>query len=96
MPVGGLVGVGLAQTQPVPDTYISTGVISNFSTPYNPAPYGSVATLVTSNTSSLPTYAGMRYELYRDATGKPAYAGIATVKTIIFIRIGFLDLLMAR
>ena len=82
--LGGLVGVGLAQTQPVPDTYFSTGIISNFSTPYNPAPYGAAGTLVTGNTATLPTYVGMRYELYRDAKGQPAYAGLATAKVIVF------------
>lgn len=83
--LGGLiVGVGKAQTQPLPDTYFSTGMITNFSTPYHPAPYGAVGTLVTSSTATLPTYVGMRYELYRDAKGQPAYAGLATAKVIVF------------
>lgn len=68
--------------QPPPDTVLSTGVISNFSAAYHPAPYVAAGTLVT--TGPLPIYAGMRYELYVDDAGKPAYAGLAFAKVIIY------------
>jgi hypothetical protein len=69
---------------PVPNTYVSTGFVSNYSAPYHPAPFGSYGMLVNSNTSSFPTYLGFSYELYLDATGKPAYGGLATIRTIIW------------
>jgi len=73
-----------AQSQPVPDTFISTGAISNYSSPYHVAPYAAAGTLINGTSSALPTYAGMRYELYMDASGKPAYAGLASVKVIAY------------
>ena len=87
-------GVGKAQTQPVPDTYISTGVISNFTTPYNIAPYGAAATLITPSSGPLPTYAGMRYELYRDAKGNLLMQDWLLLRLLYSIRIGFFCLLM--
>lgn len=71
-------------TQPVPNTYVSTGLVSNYSSPYSIAPYMAAGTLVTSGTATFPTYAGIRYEFYRDATGKPAYAGLASVKMVFY------------
>jgi hypothetical protein len=80
-----IAGAGLARAQqPVPDTFVSTGVVTNYQIPYHPAPYMAAGTLVNSSESQFPTYAGMRYELYVDATGKPAYAGMATVKVVMF------------
>lgn len=71
-------------SQPVPNTYISTGGVSNYSAPYSIAPYMAAGVLVTPAASTFPTYAGIRYEFYRDATGKPAYAGLASVKMIFY------------
>lgn len=80
-----LLAAGTARAQqPVPDTFVSTGVVTNYQIPYHPAPYMAAGTLLNSSASGFPTYAGMRYELYRDDTGKPAYAGMATVKVIIY------------
>lgn len=70
--------------QPVPNTYVSTGIVTNYQVPYHPAPYASYGTLLNSASSTLPTFAGFRYELYMDATGKPAYAGLATLKVIVY------------
>ncbi len=70
--------------QPIPDTVISTGAVSNYSAPYHPAPYVAAGTLITSSTAGLPTYSGIRYELYLDATGKPAYAGMAWIKPVLW------------
>ncbi len=69
---------------PIPNTYVATGMVSNYSVPYHPAPFGSYGLLVTSNVSNFPTYVGFSYELYMDSTGKPAYGGLATIRTIIY------------
>lgn len=69
---------------PIPNTYVGTGITSNIGAPYMPAAYGAYGLLVTAQTASLPTYAGFRYELYRDSTGKPAYGGMATAKVIVW------------
>lgn len=69
---------------PIPNTYVATGATLNLGSPYMPAAFGAYGLLVTSQTASLPTYAGFRYELYRDSTGKPAYGGMATAKVIVW------------
>lgn len=69
---------------PIPNTYVSVGATGNLGSPYMPAAYGAYGLLVNSGMSTLPTFAGFRYELYRDSTGKPAYGGMATLKTVVW------------
>jgi hypothetical protein len=68
----------------IPDTYVASGMVANFGAPYNPAPFVAYGTLLTPSDAEMPVFGGFRYELYRDSSGHPAYAGLAQVKVVVW------------